>query len=250
MKPVIGITPSPQTDKLAHGTFRRYCLSAAYVDAIAAAGGVPIIFPPQTDNAAALLAIVDGLLLSGGADVAPVRYGDATVHDTTYGIDPGRDQLELDLVDCALASGTPILGICRGIQVLNVALGGTLIQDVASEHTGAAEIGHRQHERGLEESAVGHEVVATAESLLPFFNQERLGVNSFHHQAIRDLAPPLLPVATSPDGLVEAVVLEANPAVCAVQWHPELMFRRDPDHLRPFLHLVAAASARKLAAAR
>jgi putative glutamine amidotransferase len=247
MKPVIGITPSPQTDTLAHGTFRRYCLSAAYVDAVAAAGGVPIILPPQPDNAVALLAIVDGLLLSGGADVAPSRYGDTAVHDTTYGIDAGRDQLELDLIEGALASGTPILGICRGIQVLNVSLGGTLIQDVASEHPGAAAIGHRQHERGLEDSAVGHEVIASAGELLPIFNQGRLGVNSFHHQAIRDLAPSLVPVATSPDGLVEAVVLAENPAVCAVQWHPELMFRRDLDHLRPFLHLVEAATARKLA---
>jgi len=248
MKPIIGITPSAQTDDLAHGTFRRYCLNEAYVRAVEAAGGVPIILPPNSDPPR-IVELIDGLLLSGGPDVEPGRFGDTTVHPLTYGIDPQRDQFEIDLFNGARVRGVPVLGICRGIQVINVALGGTLIQDVGSECEASREVGHRQHERGLEESAVGHEVHAEQPSLLPIFDGNCLGVNSFHHQAIRDLAPELNAVAYSPDGLVEAVVLRDNESVFAVQWHPELMFQRVPAHLRTFARLVEAAAARQLAPA-
>jgi putative glutamine amidotransferase len=246
MKPVIGITPSAQLDTLAHGTFLRYCMSAPYVRAVEAAGGVPIILPPQHDSAGELMAIIDGLLLSGGPDINPVRYGDSYVHPATYGIDPNRDQFEIDLFDSALQRGIPTFGICRGIQVMNVALGGTLIQDVATEHPGAADVGHRQHERGLEDSAVGHALSPVEPTQLPIFGNSDLGVNSFHHQAIRDLAPNLMPVAYSPDGLIEAVVMRGNSEVFGVQWHPELMFERDDAHLRPFAQLVEAATKSKL----
>ena len=146
MKPIIGITPSSQMDTLSHGTFVRYCMSAHYVRAIESAGGVPIILPTQRNAVDALMSVIDGLLLSGGPDVDPARYGDAYVHTETYGIDPDRDQFEIDLFDAALRHEIPVFGICRGIQVINVALGGTLIQDVATGHSGAAEVEHRQHE--------------------------------------------------------------------------------------------------------
>src|SRR5215211_3336962 len=250
MKPIIGITPSAQLDTLSHGTFLRYCMSAPYVRAVETAGGVPIILPPQRDSIDQLLEIIDGLVLSGGPDVDPARYGDTYVHPATYGIDPDRDQFELDLFDSALRRGIPTFGICRGIQVMNVALGGTLSQDVSTEHPGAAEVGHRQHERGLEESAVGHVLAAAESASLPIFENNALGVNSFHHQAIRDVAPGLMPVAYSPDGLVEAVVMRGNPEVFGVQWHPELMFERDDAHLRPFTRLVETAAKSKLLAAK
>jgi putative glutamine amidotransferase len=250
MKPIIGITPSAQLDALAHGKFLRYCMSAPYVRAVETAGGVPIVLPPQRNSIDELISLIDGLLLSGGPDVDPVRYGDTYVHPATYGIDPDRDQFEIDLFNSALQRRVPTFGICRGIQVMNVALGGTLIQDVATEHPGAADIGHRQHERGLEDSAVGHELSAIESTPLPIFGNNGLGVNSFHHQAIRDLAPDLMPVAYSPDGLVEAVVMRGNTEVFGVQWHPELMFERDNDHLRPFARLVEAAANSKLFAAK
>ncbi|MGH2615482.1 MAG: gamma-glutamyl-gamma-aminobutyrate hydrolase family protein [Thermomicrobiales bacterium] len=234
---------------MAHGTFLRYYLSAPYVRAVAAAGGLPFILPPQPDAAAAIVRTIDGLLLSGGADVAPARYGDDAIHPATYGIDPERDQFELDLFHAALEHRTPVFGICRGIQVINVALGGTLIQDIATEHPGAQEVGHRQHERGLEDSAAGHLVTSPDPSLLPIFTGDTLGVNSFHHQAIRDLAPALTPVAYAPDGLIEAVVMHGPTGVFAVQWHPELMFEQDDAHVRPFVHLVEMATASKLSAA-
>jgi len=246
MKPIIGITPSAQLDTLAHGTFLRYYMSAPYVRAVETAGGIPVILPPQRDAVDDLLAVIDGLLLSGGPDVDPARYGDTYVHPATYGIDPDRDRFEMDLFEAALRRGIPVFGICRGIQLMNVALGGTLIQDVSTEHPGAADVGHRQHERGLEDWAVGHEMFAVDSAPLPIFENNELGVNSFHHQAIRDLAPELKPVAISPDGLVEAVVMRANSEVFAVQWHPELMFERDDAHLRPFARLVEAAAKSKL----
>src|SRR5215212_3043140 len=246
MKPIIGITPSAQVDTLVHGTFLRYCMSAPYVRAVETAGGVPVILPPQHDANDTLMGVIDGLLLSGGPDIDPKRYGDDYVHSTTYGIDPDRDQFEIDLFDAALRHEIPVFGICRGIQVMNVALGGTLIQDVATEHPGAVDVGHRQHERGLEESAVGHALTAVDHTPLPIFGNDDLGVNSFHHQAIRDLAPELLPAAYSPDGLVEAVVMRGNSEVFGVQWHPELMFERDDAHLRPFARLVEAATKSKL----
>ena len=250
MKPIIGITPSGQIDTLVHGTFSRYCLNAPYVRAIERAGGVAVILPPQVDAAEPLVHTVDGIVLSGGPDVAPERYGDPSIHPETYGIDPERDQFEIDLFAAAIELGVPVFGICRGIQVINVALGGTLIQDVADQHLGAKDVGHRQHDRGLEVSAVGHDVVAVEPTRLPIFHANGLGVNSFHHQAIRDLAPSLLPVAFAPDGLIEAVVMDDDTPVFGVQWHPELMFDRDPDHLRPFTHLVEAARARRLTVAR
>lgn len=249
MKPIIGITPTAQTDALAHGTFRRYVLSSPYVRAVEAAGGIPLILPPQPENVASLAELIDGLLMSGGTDIDPARYGDQSVHPETYGIDDERDRFELDLFAATLQRDKPIFGICRGIQVINVALGGTLFQDVASQHPGAAEVGHRQHEHGLEDSAAGHTVIASAPDALPIFDNGQLGVNSFHHQAIRDLAPSLIPVAHAPDGLIEAVTMTGGPNVFAVQWHPELMFELHPEHLRGFSRLVAAAAANKLAIA-
>ena len=247
MKPIVGITPSAQVDELAHGTFHRYLISAPYVRAVEASGAIPLVLPPQSDAADALADLLDALLLSGGADVAPARYGDASVHSETYGIDSERDAFEIELFGAMLNRNKPVLGICRGIQVINVALGGTLIQDIPSQHPGSAAIGHRQQERGLAASSVGHLVTPRDEELLPIFGDSTLGVNSFHHQAIRDLAPDLIPVAFSPDGLIEAVAMSGNRPVFAVQWHPELMFEAHPQHLRPFEHLAETALAWKLA---
>ncbi len=248
MRPLIGITASAQTDVLDHGTFRRYVLSRSYTRAVEAAGGIGIILAPLLQAVDDLAELLDGLLLSGGADIDPARYGDDAVHDETYGVDDERDSFELAIFDAMLNRDKPVFGICRGIQVLNVALGGTLIQDVPSEHPGAADIGHRQHERKLTDSDIGHTVSATQDHLFPIFENGSLGVNSFHHQAIRDLSPQLAATAYSPDGLIEAVSMPDNPSVFGVQWHPELMFERHPEHLKPFSRLVEAATARKLVA--
>ena len=249
MKPVIGITPTPSRDALPHGTFVRYAMAAAYANAVLAAGGVAVVLPPQVGNVDALFDVVDGLLLSGGGDVEPWRYGAGQVHETTYGLSPERDEFELQLVAAAIDRDVPLLGICRGMQVLNVALDGTLIQDVASEHDAAVPVRHRQQDDGLTPDEVGHPVTVGDPTLRRLFPEEAVGVNSFHHQAIDRLAAGLAPAAYAPDGIIEAVVLPTRGLVLGVQWHPELMFERHAEQGRPFAALVEAAAARRLAGA-
>jgi len=249
MKPVIGITPSPSLDAQPHGTFLRYVLNEAYAAAIETSGGIPVILPPQAENIAHVLGLVDGLLLTGGADLDPSLYGATQPHAATYGVDPTRDCFELDLVAAALAADLPLLGICRGIQVLNVALGGSLIQDIPTEVDST--VPHRQQAVGLPADAVGHDIeIGDHPAIAGLFDGEILGVNSFHHQAIDRLASPLVAVAHAPDGLVEAVVRPGSSFFVGLQWHPELMFRRHPEQLRPFAALVVAAAASRLVGAR
>jgi gamma-glutamyl-gamma-aminobutyrate hydrolase PuuD len=249
MKPVIGITPTPSVETLSHGTFARHVMGVAYVDAVLEAGGVPLVLPPQPDNIGALLEVVDGVLLSGGADVEPWRYGDDRLHPATYGLDPTRDDFELALGRAAIERDLPLLGICRGIQVLNVLHGGTLIQDVPTEYESPTPVQHRQQEVGVPADEVGHRVFVADPRLRELFAAEDVGVNSFHHQGIDRLAPGLEAAARSADGLVEAVVLPARRFVVGVQWHPELMFRRHEAQRRPFAALVEAATASRLAGA-
>lgn len=242
MKPVIGITPSPSRDTFDHGTFERYAISANYTEAIEAAGGIPIVLPPQQSRADDLLALVDGLLLSGGGDIRPSRYGDDSVHPKTYGIHDLRDRLELDLVRLALERDLPLLCICRGIQVLNVALGGTLIQDIADQY--GTQTQHRQQENKIPSSEPGHDVHVDEGTLLhQVYGSQTLRCNSFHHQALKDVSPQLRVVGRAPDGIVEAVERPGSTWLLGVQWHPEMMFTAHDEHLRPFQGLVAAASA-------
>ena len=248
MKPRVGITPSPSEDQLSHGTFTRYAMAAPYVEAVLAAGGIPIVLPPQEGHSRELLDAIDALLLSGGGDVAPARFGDDAVHPATYGVSPLRDRFEIDLIHEAIERDLPVLGICRGIQVLNVALGGTLVQDVPDQFR-HSEVVHRQNDAGLSPDDIGHDVAIVPGTLLARVAGDvpTQGVNSYHHQAIRDLAPPLRVTATAPDGIVEGVELPGRDFILGVQWHPELMFERHGEQLRPFAALVQAAEARQLA---
>jgi len=246
MRPVIGITPSPQFDEFSHGDFYRFAMSDTYVRAVHAAGGIPIVLPPQLGIAVELLDRIDGLLLSGGADVAPQRYGDLDTHHDTYGVDPLRDAFELELIAEARRIDHPVFCICRGIQILNVAFGGTLIQHIP-EHAPSA-TPHRQHEAGIPKDEIAHSVTATTDSLVSqIYGSTTIGVNSFHHQAIKDVAAGLAVEAVSEDGLVEAVTVAGYSFMLGVQWHPEMMFERHPEQLEPFRALVAAAEARRLA---
>ena len=240
MKPLIGITPSPIEDQQPHGTFYRYALSSNYSEAVEAAGGIPIIVPPQQGNIDEILDMVDGLLLSGGGDMRPDRYGDDYVNDKTYGIHDLRDELELQLARGAVERDIPMLCICRGIQVLNVALEGTLIQDIASEY--GTQIEHRQHENGILATEPSHEVTADRDSLLAdVYEADTIQTNSFHHQALKEISPELRAIATAPDGVVESVERPESSWVLGVQWHPEMMFKAHQEHLKPFNGLVKAA---------
>lgn len=248
MKPIIGITPSPIMDTSSAGTFEKYALSTTYVNAVIAAGGVPIILPPQDDAAERILGMVDGLLFSGGADIDPTHYGENDVHPTTYDIHPLRDRFELRLIELAIAEDMPVLCICRGIQMLNVACGGTLFQHVPEQFE--TEIPHRQHEAGFDHFQASHDVIVEPDTLLErVYGADRIAVNSYHHQAVKSLAPSLRVGGHAADGLMEAVEVREKTFVLGVQWHPEMMFKHHPEQLRPFTALVESAAARKLAAA-
>jgi putative glutamine amidotransferase len=198
----------------------RVTLNTAYVIALDRAGLVPLALPTMLAPERAVLALesVRGLVLSGGEDVEPARYG-ATPHPKLEDRDPARDAAELALIAAARERRLPILAICRGIQILNVALGGTLYQDLGSERPGP--IAHANDSR--------HAVRVEPGSLLErTLGARAVTVNSRHHQAIRDLAPGLRAVAWAEDGLIEAAepADAAAPWTLAVQWHPEDLTER------------------------
>lgn len=247
MKPLIGITPGIGTDP--ENKSRRFTLNPSYVAAVEAAGGVPILIPPQEGNIEQLLDILGGVILVGGGDIRPDRYGDDTVHPKTYGIDDERDTFEFALTKAALARDMPLLGICRGVQVLNVALGGTLIQDIPDQH--GTTIVHSQKEDEIPSSEPAHGVTVEPGSLLEtVYGCAALQTNSFHHQALLEVASPLQVAARAEDGIIEAVWHTEASWVLGVQWHPEMMFRAHHEHIRPFQALVAAATAAASRAAR
>ena len=170
------------------------------------------------------LAGIDGLLLTGGADVAPARYGEAA-HPTVEEAEPGRDEFEIALITAARQRDLPILAICRGVQVLNVACGGTLVQDIPSQIAGA--LAHSLAVPQHEPYALAHEVWIEKDSLLARLMGDRLAddtceVNSRHHQAVKDVARGLRVTATAPDGVIEAIEDPAAAFCLGVQWHPEV----------------------------
>ena len=146
MKPIIGITVAPESITADYGVSNRYRAGVDYIDAVSAAGGMPIMLSPRTDDIEQILEVVDGIVFTGGADLDPGLYGDETVHPETYGVDAERDSFEIALIRAAAAVDKPMLCICRGIQVLNVAFGGTLDQHLVNEND--SDEGHRQYKRG------------------------------------------------------------------------------------------------------
>ena len=170
---------------------------------------------------------LDGLLLTGGGDVDPLLYGD-TPHSSFSPAEAGRDRFEIELVKLARAQQVPVLAICRGIQVLNVACGGTLVQDIASQVPGA--LSHRLDVPPHQPMEFAHEVWIDKDSQLSRIMRERLNddacdVNSRHHQAVRQVAPGFIVSATAPDGVVEAIEDPAARFCIGIQWHPENFFR-------------------------
>jgi putative glutamine amidotransferase len=219
-------------------------VNASYVLAVLQAGGVPLVLSPLIGitHTTALLDALDGLILSGGEDVAPERYG-ASAHPALGNVDPVRDAFELELFRGARERELPVLAICRGIQLVNVALGGSLWQDIPSERPGA--LPHTQP-GGRDDRTHAVKIVPDT-WLARALGTTRLEVNSFHHQSIRELAPGLVASASAPDGEIEgAESRRGDPWLLAVQWHPE-EFHRDtsaPDQ-GLFRELVGAAVARR-----
>jgi putative glutamine amidotransferase len=240
MKARIGITAAPAIDELR--PVER--LSRWYVDAVERAGGMPVIVPTLLPHdAAEMLANLDGLVLSGGGDIGPQEYGEVPVPEV-YGVDPARDAWELALVRAATATrgedggGIPLLGVCRGLQLVNVAAGGTLIQHLPP----ITDVLHRLRERDRE--TVHHVDVEPNSHLGRVLAMRRLGVNSIHHQAVGRIGAGFRPVAWAADGIVEAIEPTDGALILAVQWHPEALIDVEP-HGRLFLWLTRNAARRR-----
>lgn len=244
MKPCIGIPCALRPDKARPWFPPNFSQRQTYVDSIVQAGGAPMLIPAsgQEDFLQVVAERIDGLLLAGGVDIDPARYGEAP-HERLEEVDPLRDELEIELTHRFLASGKPVLGICRGIQLLNVALGGTLYQDIDAQVEGAAP--HRESYARQDWNYLAHEITITPESRLArLLGVTDLAVNSLHHQAVKDLAPGLRPIAWAADGIVEGVEGDAEQFVLAVQCHPEtLQAQADPRWQRVFRAFVESSAA-------
>jgi putative glutamine amidotransferase len=248
-KPVIGVSVSFHD----FGDYQ----GVGFQRPIALAGGVPLMLPRVEECVDDVLAACDGIALAGGRDIDPSFYGQEP-HELLAPTEPRRDVFELDLVRRALDRHLPILGMCRGMQVLNVALGGTLVQDLslvpewadhpsdrgwkawkvvegASLENSPEVPSHPRHRISVEPGSRLHAALGTDE----------VEVDSFHHQALGRVAPGLRPVASAPDGVVEAIEADGERYVLAVQWELQEEWRVDPRVLRPFEDLVAAASERR-----
>jgi putative glutamine amidotransferase len=234
--PVVGVTCS---DIQADSGPKRLGQNVSYLSALTRAGAAPILVPNVGDRQ--LLRVVyeriDGLLLSGGVDVHPAHYGEL-VHEKCGQISPERDETELALTRWAMEDGKPILAICRGIQVLNVALGGSLFQDIQAQVPGAERHDwHSNHPRDY----LSHTVTLVPQTRLgEILSETCLPVNSMHHQAVKAIAPGLGVVARAPDGIIEAVEATGHTFALGVQWHPEELAPADARAQRLFAALVEA----------
>ena len=241
-KPIVGLTCHAIDEPVS-----RSAVTQQYVDAVLEAGGVPICLPLGMDLEGLRQAFrfVDGLLLPGGDDVAPERYGE-TRHPKLGKVDEMRDELELSAASLALEEDLPVLGICRGIQVLAVAAGGSLFQDVPTQWESRLPHDVRQHGR----DHLCHEIeILPGSRLADALGTTTSMVNSFHHQAVRDLPPRFEATAHASDGIVEAIEARDKTFAVGVQCHPEAMWRSTaPEFAGLFAAFVrAAAGARMLA---
>ena len=232
MKPVIGVMPLVDEER------QSLWMLPGYLEGIRQAGGLPLLLPLTTDldELEQLLGLCDGLLFTGGQDVSPALYHESELEGLVQSCTP-RDRMEQAALAMALRQGIPVLGICRGLQLINAALGGTLYQDLPAQHP--SEIVHKQ--QPPYDVPVHPVQVLKATPLAALLQVENLQVNSYHHQAVKTLAPPLQPMALSPDGLIEAVYAPDKPFVWAVQWHPEFSYPVDPASRAIFAAFVTAA---------
>ncbi|HEY8540926.1 MAG TPA: gamma-glutamyl-gamma-aminobutyrate hydrolase family protein [Pseudothermotoga sp.] len=224
MKPKIGITCSIDENSIK--------LNEAYYKALEKAGAIPLLIPIYEDSAIVneLAGSLDGVLFSGGVDIDPHHYGEEPKKSLGQ-ITPKRDELEINLCQVFFMMKKPIFGICRGIQLINVALGGNLYQDIYTQRENVL-----KHSQDAPSYHPTHKVRLIQGSFIQkLFGKFEIAVNSFHHQAIKETAPILKPVAYSEDGIIEAVEnVDENNFILAVQWHPERMFEKYQEQMRLF----------------
>ena len=236
--PLIGVTSNYTPPK--EGVFGAITIGESYIQAVLHAGGLPVVIPVglSPEDLQTLFARIDGLLLTGGGDIDPQRFS-GRPHPRVYDIDARRDDLEIRLAQMAAEQGKPFLGICRGIQVINVALGGSLFTDISDQLSGS--LRHDWYP-DIPRNHLAHGVsIAPGSRLAAILGGEAFEVNSLHHQGIERAAQVLRPVAYAPDQLVEAVELPDHPFGLGVQWHPEWLQEHAPQR-QLFKALVEAAA--------
>jgi putative glutamine amidotransferase len=223
-----------------------WIMGQRYIEALRATGAAPILLPLLTHDPDAMRDIfdrLDGVFLTGGVDVDPSRYGE-NKHPLCGTTDPDRDAIELMLLKHAMDHHLPVLAVCRGIQILNVACGGTLYQDVSAQVPAAMKHDYFPTPANPSRTYLAHDITVTPGSLLAdILGETVVSVNSMHHQAIKDLAAGLKPTAFAPDGIIEAVEGTNGQYLIAVQWHPEELADSQPGMRRLFSSFVEAAAA-------
>jgi putative glutamine amidotransferase len=240
-KPLILVPVPIQDDEK-----RRFTLGRNYVRSISEAGGVPVMAPVTIDPVSlrSLYDSADGVLLTGGADLDPSVFGEP-LHPLTKGVDPDREAAETLLAGWAVADDKPMLCICRGVQQLNVILGGSLIQDIPSQHK--SDLEHSAGRLSPARDYVAHTICVEPRSRLGLAlglgeAGGEVGVNSFHHQALKRVADGLRITSRAPDGIVESVEMPDRRFVVGVQWHPEEMSAGRADMFNLFVSFVTAAA--------
>jgi putative glutamine amidotransferase len=237
-KPLIGIICGPY-DSLGVPT---YGVRAAYTKAVAMSGGSPILIAPNIGDEALrdIYERLDGILLAGGGDVDPIQYG-MTDDGLVYGVSRDRDNAEIKVTRWTVDEDRPLLGICRGCQVINVALGGTLYRDIPTEYAGYNGIHHDQAD-GVARNRIAHGVdVQPTSRLASIIGENKSPVNSLHHQSVRDVASRLQVSAVADDGVIEGVEIPDARFFVAVQWHPEELVEQSEPMRRLFDAFVRAA---------
>lgn len=216
MKPIIGITTDLEKNE-------KHMLNNTYVNAVIHAGGLPILLPIGIEEDVEQFAgLIDGLLLTGGGDLDPTIFGEEP-HVLLGSVEPARDAVELNLFKEVLAINKPILGVCRGLQVINIALGGNMYQDIYAQKEGDL----LQHSQKALRTHGSHFVQVEKDSLLESITKtNQIKVNSFHHQAVKDIPTPLRISGVASDGVIEAIESTAHRFVLGVQWHPEALAQK------------------------
>ncbi|MFT5439734.1 MAG: putative glutamine amidotransferase [Alphaproteobacteria bacterium] len=234
-RPLIGITLDSEPAG-GYSKFPWYAVRENYCNAVAAAGGLPLPLPHEPELAEEYLARIDGLVITGGAfDVDPALFGDSSRHETVVTKDR-RTSFEFAVTQGAITRDIPLLGICGGQQLLNVVLGGTLIQHIPDAIPGAL-----AHEQPNPRDEAGHDVTVTPGTLLAAITGAvTMSVNSAHHQAVRDVGDGVIIDAVAPDGVIEGIELPGKRFCLGVQWHPE--FSIDPGDSRIITAFIKAAS--------
>lgn len=226
-KPIIGVIPQYDLET------KRVKVETVYMKAIKEFGGVPFLLPlhNNVEDLERLIGVSDGFLYTGGPDVHPKFFGEESIPECGV-IIPERDKLELELFPLCYQTKKPILGICRGIQVMNIALKGTIYQDIYALYQNEVRVAHSQKSQ---ETVETHSVFLNKDTLLyDILHKEKIEVNSFHHQAVKELGEGIKVAGRALDGIIEAIYIEKHPFFLGVQWHPEYLYETNSDAVKIF----------------